>query len=37
MTETIEFIEEKKTGELGELLVRCNNVLYVRDTPRETN
>ncbi|KAJ1473536.1 hypothetical protein T484DRAFT_1636724 [Baffinella frigidus] len=27
---TEEFIEEKFQGNLGEVLVRCNNVLYVR-------
>jgi small nuclear ribonucleoprotein F len=30
LANTEEFIEEKFQGNLGEVLVRCNNVLYVR-------
>lgn len=25
-----EFIDDQSTGELGEILIRCNNVLWIR-------
>ncbi|KAK0658296.1 hypothetical protein QBC41DRAFT_263056, partial [Cercophora samala] len=30
LANTEEFIEQKFTGTLGQVLIRCNNVLYVR-------
>eukprot|EP00293_Proteomonas_sulcata_P020469 CAMPEP_0184294764 /NCGR_PEP_ID=MMETSP1049-20130417/5870_1 /TAXON_ID=77928 /ORGANISM="Proteomonas sulcata, Strain CCMP704" /LENGTH=79 /DNA_ID=CAMNT_0026603153 /DNA_START=17 /DNA_END=256 /DNA_ORIENTATION=+ len=30
LVNTEEFIEDKFQGNLGEVLIRCNNVLYVR-------
>ena len=32
---TEEFIDGKMTGALGEVLIRCNNVLYLRGVPEE--
>lgn len=32
---TEEFIDGASTGVLGEILVRCNNVLYIREIPDE--
>ncbi|CAI2183268.1 11483_t:CDS:2, partial [Funneliformis geosporum] len=29
-TNTEEFVEGQSTGALGEVLIRCNNVLYIR-------
>ncbi|KAF1744714.1 hypothetical protein MXB_1622 [Myxobolus squamalis] len=26
-----EYIDDEFTGNLGEILIRCNNVLYIRD------
>lgn len=31
--ETEEIVEGESTGVLGEVLVRCNNVLYIRANP----
>ncbi|KAJ3856948.1 hypothetical protein EV368DRAFT_78242 [Lentinula lateritia] len=33
MVNTEEFQDGKSTGTLGEVLVRCNNVLYIREDP----
>ena len=33
MANTEEYIEGKLSGELGEVLIRCNNVLYIRGVP----
>jgi len=30
-----EWIDEKLAGNLGEVLIRCNNVLYLRQAPEE--
>lgn len=30
---TQEIIDGKTTGELGEVLIRCNNVLFIRGVP----
>ena len=30
-----EIIEGESKGKLGEILIRCNNVLYVRELPEE--
>mmetsp|Transcript_16729 Transcript_16729/g.42333 ORF Transcript_16729/g.42333 Transcript_16729/m.42333 type:complete len:80 (-) Transcript_16729:6-245(-) len=30
MVNTEEFIDDKCQGQLGEVLIRCNNVLYIR-------
>ncbi|KAJ3210052.1 hypothetical protein HDU67_005689 [Dinochytrium kinnereticum] len=30
LTNTEEFIDGASTGSLGEVLIRCNNILYVR-------
>ena len=35
LANTEEIISGKVTGNLGEVLVRCNNVLYVRGVPEE--
>lgn len=32
---TEEFVDGVSTGVLGEILIRCNNVLYVREIPDE--
>jgi len=32
---TEEFIGGSSTGKIGEVLIRCNNVLYVRGAPEE--
>eukprot|EP00656_Telonema_subtile_P001775 TRINITY_DN1076_c0_g2_i1.p2 TRINITY_DN1076_c0_g2~~TRINITY_DN1076_c0_g2_i1.p2 ORF type:complete len:122 (-),score=30.10 TRINITY_DN1076_c0_g2_i1:439-804(-) len=32
---TEEWIDENLTGNLGEVLIRCNNVLYLRAAPEE--
>jgi len=37
LASTEEWIDSKLAGNLGEVLIRCNNVLYVRGlTPEET-
>lgn len=33
LANTEEFIEGQFTGNLGEVLIRCNNVLYMRGVP----
>lgn len=35
LTETEEFIDGQFAGFLGEVLVRCNNVLYIQAVPKE--
>lgn len=36
LTNTEEYINNSKKGsELGEVLIRCNNVLYIREMPEE--
>ncbi|KAL3150589.1 hypothetical protein ABBQ32_000397 [Trebouxia sp. C0010 RCD-2024] len=35
LANTEEFIEGQFTGNLGEVLIRCNNVLYMRGVPEE--
>ena len=35
LTETEEFLEGQFAGQLGEVLIRCNNVLYVVAAPAE--
>lgn len=30
-----EWVDDKSTGALGEVLIRCNNVLYLRAAPEE--
>eukprot|EP00794_Sanderia_malayensis_P006293 gene6293-7015_t len=35
LANTEEFIESNFTGNLGEVLIRCNNVLYVRGIDEE--
>lgn len=32
---TQEWIDGEMKGELGEVMIRCNNVLYVREMPEE--
>jgi len=32
---TEEYIDGQLTGNLGEILIRCNNVLYVRGVPED--
>lgn len=33
--ETEEWIDEELAGELGDVMIRCNNVLYVREPSKE--
>jgi hypothetical protein len=35
LASTEEFVDGKLTGELGEVFIRCNNVLYMRAAPEE--
>jgi small nuclear ribonucleoprotein F len=35
LSETEEFIDGQFAGFLGEVLIRCNNVLYVQAAPKE--
>ena len=35
MASTEEYIEGEYAGNLGEVLIRCNNVLYLRGVPEE--
>jgi len=35
LASTEEFIDGQSTGNLGEVLIRCNNVLYLRGAPEE--
>lgn len=32
LANTEEFVDGQNTGHLGEVLIRCNNVLYIRGT-----
>ena len=32
-----EYVEGNCRGSLGEILIRCNNVLYVREMPEEVD
>ncbi|KAG9258239.1 small nuclear ribonucleoprotein F [Emericellopsis cladophorae] len=35
LSNTVEYIKDKPTGELGQVLIRCNNVLWVRGGSKE--
>lgn len=35
LANTEEYIDGNFTGQLGEVLIRCNNVLYIRGVPDE--
>eukprot|EP00775_Hariotina_reticulata_P009749 gene9749-9907_t len=35
LANTEEFVDGQSTGHLGEVLIRCNNVLYLRGAPDE--
>eukprot|EP00884_Botryococcus_braunii_P012694 jgi/Botrbrau1/21425/Bobra.0216s0040.1 len=35
LANTEEFVDGASTGVLGEILIRCNNVLYLRGVPEE--
>jgi small nuclear ribonucleoprotein F len=35
LSETEEWINEELAGELGDVMIRCNNVLYVREPPKQ--
>ena len=35
LTNTEEFVDGQLTGNLGEVLIRCNNVLYMRAVPED--
>ena len=35
LASTEEFVEGTFSGNLGEVLIRCNNVLYVRGVPED--
>mmetsp|Transcript_9858 Transcript_9858/g.24613 ORF Transcript_9858/g.24613 Transcript_9858/m.24613 type:complete len:91 (-) Transcript_9858:45-317(-) len=35
LASTEEIIKGKSSGPLGEILIRCNNVLYIRQLPEE--
>ncbi|KAG2407598.1 small nuclear ribonucleoprotein [Vigna angularis] len=35
LANTEEYIEGQFTGNLGEILIRCNNVLYLRGVPED--
>ena len=37
LTNTEEFIDRKKTGSLGQVLIRCNNVLWIQGTKGQGN
>ena len=36
LANTEEFIDVNKTGHLGEVLIRCNNVLHIRGVVEES-
>ncbi|CAG8589975.1 1382_t:CDS:2 [Diversispora eburnea] len=36
LANTEEFIDGNSTGALGEILIRCNNVLYIRGIEEDT-
>lgn len=33
LQDTTEYINDELTGSVGEVMIRCNNVLYVREAP----
>ena len=33
LANTEEYVDNKLAGTLGEVLIRCNNILYVREAP----
>mmetsp|Transcript_14993 Transcript_14993/g.47833 ORF Transcript_14993/g.47833 Transcript_14993/m.47833 type:complete len:96 (+) Transcript_14993:1-288(+) len=35
LASTEEFVDGKLAGNLGEVLIRCNNVLYIRGVPED--
>mmetsp|Transcript_43302 Transcript_43302/g.119766 ORF Transcript_43302/g.119766 Transcript_43302/m.119766 type:complete len:84 (+) Transcript_43302:42-293(+) len=35
LADTEEFVDGEMAGELGEVLIRCNNVLYVGEIPQQ--
>jgi hypothetical protein len=35
LANTEEFVDGQSTGQLGEVLIRCNNVLWLRGAPEE--
>ncbi|KAG2440683.1 hypothetical protein HYH02_010262 [Chlamydomonas schloesseri] len=35
LASTEEYIDGQFTGQLGEVLIRCNNVMYLRGVPEE--
>ncbi|KAH7294483.1 hypothetical protein KP509_27G002400 [Ceratopteris richardii] len=35
LASTEEYIDGQLTGNLGEILIRCNNVLYLRGVPED--
>ena len=35
LANTQEFYEGKYEGDIGEVLIRCNNVLYIREVPED--
>jgi small nuclear ribonucleoprotein F len=35
LANTEEFVDGQSTGTLGEVLIRCNNVLYLRGAPED--
>lgn len=35
LANTEEYIDSKLAGKLGEVLIRCNNILYIREVPEE--
>lgn len=35
LANTEEYVDNKLAGTLGEVLIRCNNILYVREVPEE--
>ncbi len=37
LSNTEEYIDEKLTGSLGQVLIRCNNVLYIRGADQGEN
>ena len=35
LSETEEWIEGERAGDLGDVMIRCNNVLYIREPLKE--
>lgn len=35
LANTEEYVDRKLAGSLGEVLIRCNNILYIREVPEE--